>query len=125
MPNNIIMADVPSGGLSGDWGEAYVETVTIGENSVTNMADAALLVASSRVDITGVYVFIRRRNADSPQPVENEFGGVYLRKVGGVVGIRFRAGDWRTGTGAATNYDAIISAGSVFDVISIVQEITL
>ena len=125
MPNNIIMADVPSGGLSGDWGKTYVETVTIGENSVTNMNDAVSLVVSSRADTTGTFVFIRRRNADSPEPVENEFGGVYLKGVAVRAGIRFKTGAWRLGTGVAASYDAIISAGSVFDVVSIVQETAL
>lgn len=128
MPNNIIMADVPSGGLSGEWGEAYVETVTIGENSVTNMSEAISLVVSSRADTTGTFVFIRRRNAESPRPVEDEFGGVY---VGASLnpparyGIRFRNNRWATAVGVATAYDVVISSGSVFDVVSIVQYTTL
>jgi hypothetical protein len=118
------MADVPSGELSGDWGKAYVETVTIGENSVTNMFDAATLVASKRADKTGVFVFIRRRNAESPYHANNEFGGCSLdTNITGTArsGMRFRDDRWSTGVGMATNYDAVISAGSVFDVVSIVQ----
>ena len=128
MPNNIIMADVPSGGLSGDWGKAYVETVTIGENSVTNMNDAVSLVVSSRADTTGTFVFIRRRNAESPNPANNEFGGCYLiPSLSGTsrYGIRFKNGQWSTSVGLGTSYDGVISAGSVFDVVSIVQETTL
>lgn len=128
MPTNIIMADVPSGGLSGEWGEAYVEKLTIGENSITNMSAAITLVASRRADTTGVFVFIRRRNTESPNPANNEFGGCYLTEslIGtGRIGIRFKEGVWRTDTGLTTNYDAFISAGSVFDVVSIVQKTAL
>lgn len=128
MPNNIIMADVPSGGLSGDWGKAYAETVTIGENSVTNILDAVSLVVSSRADTTGTFVFIRRRNAESPNPANNEFGGCYLtpnQSGAPRLGIRFKNNKWSTSIGLGTGYDGVISAGSVFDVVSIMQETTL
>lgn len=115
--SNIIMCDAKGGSsteLNDVWGRIYVEKVTVGENSITNMAAARALVTSIRSDTSGSVVEIWRINEESPAPRENEFGGQTFN----VQGIRYKTGTWNYNTGMAANYDAVLQSGSVFYIVS-------
>lgn len=117
MPN-IIMADQPNGTkLSGNWGEIYHEQVTVGTNSVTNVKAAFNLIIGSRFDNSGTVFAIRRVSSESPNPAADEFGGVFVKSTPAITPIRFRGGHW-VESGFTSEYDAVISNGSVFDVLS-------
>ena len=104
--------------LLGDWGRIYVERITIGENSVANTISAVNLIAGKRSDTSG-NVFMIRRVSGSPAPANNEFGGFIPNPTVTTApkAYRYRSG-WST-AGISAGYDAVISSGSVFDVLSL------
>lgn len=102
--------------FSGDWGRVYVEKVTAGENSVTNMSSAPTYISSLREDITGEVFGMYRINSESPSPAYNEFGGGTI--AGTTKLARYRNG-WSYGIGASNQWDSHITEGSVFYVLSI------
>ena len=105
--------------FSGEWGRVYVEKVTAGENSVENMSSATTYISSLREDTSGVVFGMYRINSESPSPAFNEFGGGRLASESSVNLARYRNGSWSYGIGNSYQWDAHITKGSVFYVLSI------
>lgn len=102
--------------LLGDWGRIYVERITIGENTVASTLAAINFIAGKRSDTSG-NVFAIRRASGSPTPAINEFGGFSTTTGYVITAYRYRNG-W-VSTTIGSNYDTVLTPGSIFDVLSL------
>lgn len=126
MPN-IIMAD-EKGGSPVSWGSFHTERVTAGENSASNFINAYSYVAGLRQNTTGKVIAIKRITDESPSPANNEFCGLFAENLtefsinyAGFLGDgwRYKNGSYQQASQVTSNYDAVITSGSVFDVVSV------
>ena len=112
------VSSASSSQLLGDWGRIYVERITIGENTVANTLAAVNLIAGERSDTSG-NVFMIRRVSGSPAPENNEFGGFRPNPTASTAPMAYRYRNSWTTTSVSAGYDAHITPGSVFDVLSL------